>query len=60
MAQACHGGLQTASGDTMRCMSKFVVHHIPVCPFSQRLKILRALKGLPDEWMLKLTRGTTA
>lgn len=52
----------------------FIVHHIPVCPFSQRLKILLALKGLPDEVefrvvditvpreerLLKLTRGTTA
>lgn len=25
-----------------------VVHHIPVCPFSQRLEILLALKGLTD------------
>jgi glutathione S-transferase len=25
-----------------------VVHHIPVCPFSQRLQILLALKGLAD------------
>ena len=58
----------------MRGMSKFIVHHIPVCPFSQRLKILLALKGLPgevefrvaditrprDERLLALTRGTTA
>ena len=58
----------------MRGMSKFVVHHIPVCPFSQRLKILMALKGLPgevefhvvditrprDERLLELARGTTA
>jgi glutathione S-transferase len=57
----------------MRGMSKFIVHHIPVCPFSQRLKILHAHKGLPgevefhvvditrprDERLLKLTRGTT-
>ena len=27
---------------------KPVVHHIPVCPFSQRLEILLALKGLGD------------
>jgi len=50
------------------------VHHIPVCPFSQRLKILLALKGIPDavafqvvditkpreDWLLRLSRGTTA
>lgn len=55
-------------------MPQFVVHHIPVCPFSQRLKILLALKGLPGEVefhvvditrpredrLLALTRGTTA
>jgi glutathione S-transferase len=29
-------------------MTPLVVHHIPVCPFSQRLKILLHLKGLPD------------
>jgi glutathione S-transferase len=29
-------------------MPRLVVHHIPVCPFSQRLKILLHLKGLPD------------
>jgi glutathione S-transferase len=27
-------------------LTQAVVHHIPVCPFSQRLKILLALKGL--------------
>jgi glutathione S-transferase len=51
-----------------------VVHHIPVCPFSQRLEILLALKGLPDAVefrrvditrprdpeLLARTRGTTA
>ena len=50
------------------------VYHIPVCPFSQRLEILLALKGLEGhvafhvvditrprpEWMLEMTRGTTA
>lgn len=50
------------------------VYHIPVCPFSQRLEILLALKGLEDrvdfyvvditkprpEWLLEKTRGTTA
>lgn len=51
-----------------------VVYHIPVCPFSQRLEILMALKGLSHqvdfqviditqsrpEWLLEKTRGTTA
>lgn len=50
------------------------VYHIPVCPFSQRLEILLALKGLDDavdfyvvditkprpDWLLEKTRGTTA
>jgi glutathione S-transferase len=50
------------------------VYHIPVCPFSQRVEILLALKGRradvtftviditkprPD-WLLRRTRGTTA
>jgi glutathione S-transferase len=53
---------------------KSIVHHIPVCPFSQRLEILLALKGLRDEVefrvvditkprdeaLLRKTRGTTA
>ncbi|MEK9661016.1 MAG: glutathione S-transferase family protein [Alphaproteobacteria bacterium] len=29
-------------------MTRPIVHHIPVCPFSQRLEILLALKGLTD------------
>ncbi|MEO5671279.1 MAG: glutathione S-transferase family protein [Ramlibacter sp.] len=29
-------------------MPNFTLHHIPVCPFSQRLKILLTLKGLVD------------
>ena len=51
-----------------------IVHHIPVCPFSQRLKILLTLKGQPDAVefrvvditrprepeLLAKTRGTTA
>lgn len=51
-----------------------VVHHIPVCPFSQRLEILLALKGQREAVefrvvditrprepeLLKRTRGTTA
>lgn len=50
------------------------MHHIPVCPFSQRLEILLELKGQSDavrfntidittprpDWLLKLTGGTTA
>jgi glutathione S-transferase len=50
------------------------VHHIPVCPFCQRLEILLALKGRRDavdfrvvditrprpDWLLAKTRGTTA
>ena len=52
----------------------FSEHDIPVCPFSQRLEILLALKGLEDrvgfhvvdiakprpDWLLEKTRGTTA
>jgi glutathione S-transferase len=30
-------------------MPEFTLHHIPVCPFSQRLKILLTLKGLVDK-----------
>ncbi|RYE07657.1 MAG: glutathione S-transferase family protein [Hyphomicrobiales bacterium] len=51
-----------------------IVYHIPVCPFSQRLEILLALKGQRDAvrfskvditqpreaWLLELSRGTTA
>ena len=50
------------------------VYHIPVCPFSQRLEILLALKGRRSdvdfrkiditqprpEWLVAKTRGTTA
>jgi glutathione S-transferase len=50
------------------------VYQIPVCPFSQRLRILLELKGRPEAvrfevvdisrprepWLLELTRGTTA
>jgi len=53
---------------------KPVVYHIPVCPFSQRLEILLALKGLGDAvefrvvditeprdpMLLELSRGSTA
>jgi glutathione S-transferase len=55
-------------------MSKPIVHHIPVCPFSQRLEILLELKGRRDAIefrvvditkprdpeLLRKTRGTTA
>lgn len=55
-------------------MSRPIVHHIPVCPFSQRLEILLALKGMEgavefrvvditrprDPALLEKTRGTTA
>ncbi|HSH90613.1 MAG TPA: glutathione S-transferase family protein [Ramlibacter sp.] len=55
-------------------MTTPTVHHIPVCPFSQRLKILLSLKGIPEavafhvvditkpreDWLLRLSRGTTA
>ena len=55
-------------------MSKPIVHHIPVCPFSQRLEILLSLKGRRGEVefqvvdvtrprpeaLLKKTRGSTA
>ena len=51
-----------------------IVHHIPVCPFSQRLEILLALKRMPhavafrtvditkarDPDLLRKTRGSTA
>jgi len=54
--------------------AKPIVHHIPVCPFSQRLEILLQLKGQPDAVefrvvditrprdpdLLAKTRGTTA
>jgi glutathione S-transferase len=55
-------------------MAKPTVHHIPVCPFCQRLEILLTLKGCRDrvdfevvdvtrprsEALLQKTRGTTA
>jgi glutathione S-transferase len=55
-------------------MDRPVVHHIPVCPFSQRLEVLLALKGRPeavefrvvditrprDPALLAKTRGATA
>lgn len=58
----------------MATHAALTVHHIPVCPFSQRLEILLSLKGCRDkvnfcvvditqprpEGLLKKTRGTTA
>ena len=55
-------------------MARATVFHIPVCPFSQRLEILLALKGKRAEvdfrvvditrprpdWLVQKTRGTTA
>lgn len=55
-------------------MTRPIIHHIPVCPFSQRIEILLALKGLSDAVefrlvditkardpkLLELSRGTTA
>lgn len=55
-------------------MTRPILYHIPVCPFSQRLEILLQLKGLRDavdfrviditvprpDWLLQRTRGTTA
>ena len=55
-------------------MTKHIVYHIPVCPFSQRSEILLALRGLQDvvefrvvditkprdPELLRKTRGTTA
>ena len=53
---------------------KSTIHHIPVCPFSQRIEILLSLKGLSDRVafsvvdltkprdprLLELSRGTSA
>jgi glutathione S-transferase len=58
----------------MASSGEITVYHIPVCPFSQRVEVLLALKGLdgrvrfhvvditrPREgWLLEKTRGTTA
>ncbi len=55
-------------------MDRPVIYHIPVCPFSQRVEILLALKGITDavefrvvditvprpDWLLAKTGGTTA
>jgi glutathione S-transferase len=55
-------------------MTKPIIYHIPVCPFSQRVEILLELKGLRDAvefrvvditkprdpHILELSRGTTA
>ena len=58
----------------MTATANWTVHHIPVCPFCQRLEILLALKGRRNEvnfrvvditrprpdWLMRKTRGTTA
>jgi glutathione S-transferase len=36
-----------------------IVHHIPVCPFSQRLEILLSLKGLGDRAKIHVVDITT-
>lgn len=55
-------------------MTRPTIYHIPVCPFSQRVEILLALKGLHEavdfhvvditkprpDWLLQKSRGTTA
>lgn len=55
-------------------MTRPIIYHIPVCPFSQRIEILLRLKGLEDAvefrvvditvprpaFLLELTGGTTA
>lgn len=62
----------TSPGDL--AMAGLTLYHIPVCPFSQRLEILLALKDRRDavdfhaiditqprpDWLLARTRGTTA
>src|SRR4028119_2286151 len=59
---------------TDRRAARPIVHHIPVCPFSQRLEILLGLRGAPeaaefrvvditiprDPALLAKTRGSTA
>ncbi|WP_078059272.1 glutathione S-transferase family protein [Tropicimonas marinistellae] len=54
-------------------MSELTIFHIPVCPFSQRVEILLALKGMTErvrfqvvdvtkprpDWLLEKTGGTT-
>ncbi len=53
---------------------KTIIYHIPVCPFSQRIEIMLAIKGLSElvefqviditkprpDWLLEKTGGTTA
>lgn len=66
--------VSSASCPTRLAMTRPIIYHIPVCPFSQRVEILLALKGLRDrvqfeviditvprpDWLLAKTRGTTA
>lgn len=58
----------------MTATSDLIIYHIPVCPFSQRLEILLALKERREdvafnvvdisrprpEWLLRKSRGSTA
>jgi glutathione S-transferase len=58
----------------MSALDRMAVHHIPVCPFCQRLEILLSLKGRRSDvdfrvvdvtkprpaWLLAKTRGSTA
>ena len=56
----------------MPAADDLIIYHIPGCPFSERVEILAALKGIPLEdmeidiskprpdWLLKKTRGTTS
>ena len=65
---------RAARPSSMTNTDRMIVHHIPVCPFCQRLEILLSLKGRQNEvsfsvvditkprpeWFLKKTRGTSA
>lgn len=71
IAQGCSDGINCSQ---VMAFIKPIIYHIPVCPFSQRLEILLALKGLRDAVEFKVvditkprdpellakTRGTTA
>ena len=38
-------------------MTRPIVYHIPVCPFSQRLEIMLALKGQSDAVDFRVVEG---
>ncbi|GGA47966.1 glutathione S-transferase [Pelagibacterium lentulum] len=58
----------------MSRVSRPIIYHIPICPFSQRIEILLALKGAEEQvdffvvdvtvprpdWLLRLSRGRTS